>query len=144
MKKLLITVSLLLMLCMMLCGCENNDVQGNQEPALENIESQVVSVTDDKLDVSMVSETSSCLDLSEFGEIDNKTLEKIGELKKEMTVDQVHDILGEPDWIAPTGILWECYYINGNENRWIQVGYFSDGISVQLSDIQINKHFTIF
>ena len=114
MKKLLIMVSLLLTFCLMMCGCANNETQGSQETTSENIETPVVSVTDDKLDVSMVSETSLCLDLSEFGELDNKTLEKIGKLKKEMTIDQVHDILGEPDWLPPTGIYWEIYYINGN------------------------------
>lgn len=84
------------------------------------------------------------LDLTDFGELDDDTLEKLSRLRPNMTSSEVYEVLGEADEHAPTGIAWDYFYINGNKNRWIKVGYFDDTIDVQIGDAELHKGFDLF
>ena len=76
-------------------------------------------------------------DISDSFELKSEVREKINKLEKDFTQEQVHEILGEPDEVPPTGIYWEYYFID--ENIKMVIGYFSDGISVELIDSREHK-----
>ena len=74
-----------------------------------------------------------------FGGIDDTTLDKLSRLRKNMTKEQVHEVLGDPDSYPPTGIYREQYYINENSNKYIEVVILSDGITVYLVDSELKN-----
>jgi len=79
------------------------------------------------------SETSiEYTDKSEIIEIGSEMREKLNKLKKDFTKEQVHEIMGEPDEVPPTGLYWEYYFVD--ETKKVVIGYFSDGIFVELID----------
>lgn len=151
MKKIVCIICVLISFCIF-SACQQeigqkNDTQSSQElsAASKTVVSDGSSALQDSSskNESKADEIWTSPDLDEFGELDDKTLERISKLKKNMTEEQVHEIFGKPDKIPETGIYWEYFYINGNEHRWIKVGYFSDGIAVQLGDSNIHKSVTI-
>ena len=136
-NRLVYTLCLTLVLagCLSLTACQqkNNAEAGSKSSAASETASVSKSESKTSADANTthdspadvkssvpVIETSP--DLSEFGELDNETIEKLNKLKPDMTMEQVHEILGEPDKLPETGLYWEYFYINGNENRWIKVG----------------------
>ncbi len=76
-------------------------------------------------------------DKSNLLENESEMREKISKLEKDFTEKQVHEIMGEPDEIPPTGIYYEYYFID--DTRKIVIGYFTDAISVVLVDTKANK-----
>ena len=116
---------------------ETASVSQPESKASDKTQSEQNSSAENKSSTAII-ETSP--DLSEFGELDSETIEKLSKLKPDMTMEQVHEILGEPDKLPETGLYWEYFYINGNENRWIKVGYGNNSISsVQLGDSELHK-----
>lgn len=77
-------------------------------------------------------------DKSEVIEIEIEMREKLNKLKKDFTQEQVHEIMGEPDEIPPTGLYWEYYFVD--ETKKVVIGYFSDGIFVELTDSMEQKN----
>ncbi len=100
-------------------------------------------ITEDESTINLA-DFKAKLDLTDFGELDDDTLEKLSRLRPNMTSSEVYEVLGEADEHAPTGIAWDYFYINGNKNRWIKVGYFGDTIDVQIGDADLHKGFDLF
>lgn len=77
-------------------------------------------------------------DKSEVIEIEIEMREKLNKLKKDFTKEQVHEIMGEPDEVPLTGLYWEYYFVD--ETKKVVIGYFSDGITIELVDTVENKN----
>lgn len=63
--------------------------------------------TSDTEENRIKSEIKAKIEQSGFGEIDDTTLDKLSKLRKNMTMEQVHEVLGNPDNFPPTGIYRE-------------------------------------
>lgn len=158
MKKSFIVLCLFVFLnSIVLVACRNNtdnesSIISEKSAALseeslssdENSESSDINSANEvsSLAVSASSSASNQIELlltdevCESFEIDADLRKKLIQLKKKLTIEEVHDLLGEADEFPETGIYWEYFYINGNKQKRVQIAYFSDGIIVQLGDTE--------
>lgn len=97
---------------LMISGCGNGSTFGNN-PAVEN-------------SVSTYS-TDNVNKLSEEG---RKKYDKLLQIKKEFSVEQVHELLGQPDEIPATGLYRDVYILE--ENIRATLIYFSDTIRIEI------------
>ena len=120
-----------------------NRSESSEDKAADDKPDSASEITEDESTINLA-DFKAKLDLTDFGELDDDTLEKLSRLRPNMTSSEVYEVLGEADEHAPTGIAWDYFYINGNKNRWIKVGYFDDTIDVQIGDAELHKGFDLF
>ncbi|GEM_PF-5125024 len=122
-----------------------SSTQSDSESYLSTYSDESVPEQSEKIQSEETTESQVSIDLSEFGELDDETLRKIKMLRKNMTRDEVHEILGDFDDSPPTGMYWEYYYINGNPNRWIKISFNDDALVIlELGDSEKHKGVRIF
>jgi len=59
-----------------------------------------------------------------------KRIDKLYQIQKGSTREQVHELLGKPEQVLPTGIYTEIYYLGNNNRATLQ--YFSDNITIEI------------
>jgi hypothetical protein len=99
-----------------------------ESPSAENTESSQTNQIE-----SSGGEKSMTLNPNIIGE---NLLAKLSQIKKTFTAEQVHEILGEPDEIPPTGIYYEIYYAENNAKIWIA---YLDSLLISIEDANGNS-----
>jgi hypothetical protein len=71
----------------------------------------------------------------------NEYLDKFRQITDDMTLEEIHQLVGEANDMPPTGIFWEYYYVNGinaNNGR-VTLGRFGDGYLLRYA-VTINNY----